>query len=79
MGLSVCWICLNFIEFLLMVVGSSVPTCFAKFNLQQVVIHFLGFLFTTWYILDVWHYSTLWLLWAFFSLVPFIYECAMLQ
>ena len=70
---------LCFIEVLLMIVGSSVPAIFSKFNLNQSVVHFLGCLFTTWFILDVWQYSWIWVLWVFFSLVPFITESVMLQ
>lgn len=32
-GLSACWICLCFVEFLMMIVGSSVPHMFAQWNL----------------------------------------------
>lgn len=58
----------------MMIVGSSVPNMFAQFNLVQILLHFLGCIFTVWFVLDSWGSSMIWVLWALFCVCPFIVE-----
>ena len=74
MGLLSSWMALCFFEFLMMVLGISVPHIFAQYNLVQILLHFLGCIFTIWYILDTWVNSDLWAMWTFFCLVPIFFE-----
>lgn len=67
------------IEFLLMLVGTSVPPIFAKFTLLQIMLHLLGILFTLWFILDSWKYTLLWPIFVLFSLLPILIEATILQ
>ena len=65
---------LCFLEFLLMLIGTSVPPIFAKFNLLQIILHLLGSLFTLWFILDSWRYTLIWTIFVLFSVLPIIIE-----
>lgn len=65
---------LCFLEFLMMLVGTSVPPTFAKYNLLQIILHLLGSLFTLWFILDSWRYSQIWTLFSLFSVLPILVE-----
>eukprot|EP00347_Sterkiella_histriomuscorum_P010928 403374394 len=67
--------CISF-EFVVMVLGMSL--LYNQFNIVQIFLHFLGCLFTTWFILDSWRFTYIWPLWAFFGLVPFIFECCII-
>jgi hypothetical protein len=55
-----------------MVLGISLT--FDKLNLFQIFLHFLGCLFTIWFVLDTWRYTYMWFIWGFFGLIPFILE-----
>lgn len=68
-------ICMTF-EFLLMVLGMSL--IFDKCNILQIFMHFLGCLFTAWFLLDTWRYNYMWYLWAFFGVLPFLIEILIL-
>ena len=66
-------------EFFMMILGSSVPFIYAKWNLIQIVLHFLGCLFSLWFILDTWQYIRIWYIFAPCSFIPFVLEIVMLQ
>lgn len=59
-------------EFVLMILGLTLT--FDKYNIVQIFIHFLGCLFTAWFLLDSWRYTRIWYIWSFFGVVPFIIE-----
>lgn len=63
----------------MMICGSSVPEFLLQTNLLQVVIHFMGVLFTTWFLLDQWRYTALWSLWAIFGVTAFLLELFLIQ
>ena len=67
------------LEFILMIVGTSVPPVFAKFNLLQIILHLLGCLFTVWFILDSWQYTLIWPIFIGFSLLPMLVEASIIQ
>jgi hypothetical protein len=77
-GLTICWMCLSAIEFFMMLIGSSVPPIFGQYVLLQVLLHFLGCLFTAWFVLDSWRYMRMWAIWAIFCLLPFSVEATIL-
>ena len=70
--------CLSAIEFFMMLIGSSVPPIFGQYVLLQVLLHFLGCLFTAWFVLDSWRYMRMWAIWAIFCLLPFSVEATIL-
>ena len=78
LGISYTFIALCFLEFVLMIIGTSVPPIFAKFNLLQIILHFLGSLFTIWFILDSWRYTLIWPIFVLFSILPIIIEATIL-
>ena len=39
-------------------------------NMFQCILHFVGSLYTCWYVMDEWHYKVMWHLWLFFNVVP---------
>lgn len=65
---------LCFFEFFMMVIGSSVADIFAMWNLTQILLHLLGCIGTLWFTLDMWRSGFFWVLWAFFGLVPALFE-----
>ena len=73
----ICGLCLT--EFLIMLLGSSVPPNFAVYNLLQVLCHLLGSLFVLWFKLDSWRYVYIWWIFALFVLPSFLLEIFMLQ
>ena len=75
-GCYAIWV-LCYFELFMMIIGSSVPFVFAKFNLLQNVLHFLGCLFTLWFILDTWSYYRIWYVFMLTSILPFILEVMM--
>jgi hypothetical protein len=62
----------------MMIVGSSVPQMFAQWNLLQILLHFMGCIFTVWFVLDSWPASDILQLWIFFCLLPFLCEIAII-
>ena len=57
---------------LVMIVGISVTV--DSLNFLQTVMHFLGSLFTGWFLLDSWQYARFLYLWIFFGLFPILLE-----
>jgi len=78
-GLSLSWIGICAFEFLMLICGSSVPEFLLQINLLQVVIHFMGVLFTTWFLLDSWRFVFMWPLWAIFAIPAFLLELYLIQ
>ena len=70
---------LCYIEMVFMIIGISVPFRFAKWNLLQIVLHFLGCLFTLWFILDTWNYTRITNIFIITGLLPFCLEIVMIQ
>ena len=69
----------GYFEILMMIVGTSVPFVYAKFNMIQIVLHFLGCLFLLWFILDTWNYIRIWYIFGICSVIPFVLEIVMLR
>lgn len=63
----------------MLICGSSVPEFLLQINLLQVVIHFMGVLFTTWFLLDSWRFVFMWPLWAIFAIPAFLLELYLIQ
>lgn len=78
-GVSSSWIAICAFEFLMMIFGSSVPEFLVELNFLQVVLHFMGTLFTTWFLLDAWRYTLIWVLWAVFAVPAFLIELVTIQ
>ena len=70
---------LCYLEIASMIIGFSVPFVFAKFNMLQIVLHFIGCLFTVWFILDTWNFARIWNIFICSALLPFILEIVMLR
>ena len=79
LGISYTFIALCLLEFIFMIVGTSVPPIFAEFTFLQIILHFLGSLFTIWFILDSWNYTLMWPIFVLFSIIPIIIEGTILQ
>ena len=79
LGVGYTIIGLCFLEFILMILGVSVPPKFAKYNLLQIILHLLGCLFTLWFILDSWQYTLIWPLFVGFSILPIMVEATIIQ
>lgn len=79
LGVGYTMIGLCFLEFILMIAGTSVPPSFAKYNLLQIILHLLGSLFTLWFILDSWQYTLIWPLFVGFSILPIMVEATIIQ
>eukprot|EP00163_Fabomonas_tropica_P000376 TRINITY_DN10229_c0_g1_i2.p1 TRINITY_DN10229_c0_g1~~TRINITY_DN10229_c0_g1_i2.p1 ORF type:complete len:148 (-),score=10.14 TRINITY_DN10229_c0_g1_i2:84-500(-) len=43
-------------------------------NLVQIVMHFVGAILTSFYVMEVWHARSLWWIWGFTSLIPAVVE-----
>ena len=67
----------GYFEILMMIVGTNVPFVYAKFNMIQIVFHFLGCLFLLWFILDTWNYIRIWYIFGLCSVLPFMLEIVM--
>jgi ABC-type dipeptide/oligopeptide/nickel transport system permease component len=63
----------------MMICGSSIPDFLLQVNFLQIIVHFMGVLFTTWFVLDTWRYTLLWILWAVFALPAFALELYAIQ
>ena len=78
-AVSAVWIAICAFEFLMMICGSTIPAFLMQLNLLQIMIHFMGVMFTTWFLLDSWRYNTLWALWGVFSIPIFLMELFAIQ
>ena len=78
-GLAACWIAICAFEFFMLICGSSVPAFLLQVNFLQIIIQFMGVLFTTWFLLDTWRYTLMWVLWAVFALPAFALELFSIQ
>lgn len=43
-------------------------------NVAHIMLHFLGSLYTSWFIMYQWNVATLWYIWVPFGLFPFLIE-----
>ena len=59
-------------EFLSMLVGISI--LFPELTFLQCFLHFLGCMFTLWFLLDSWQYKRIWYLFSLFGFFPFLIE-----
>jgi hypothetical protein len=73
-GFTISWMCFCTLEFLMMLIGSSVPSQFQMVNLLQVLLHLLGIVFTAWFVIDSWPARDLLPLWICFSIFPLVLE-----
>ena len=69
----------GYFELLMMILGTSVPFVYAKWNMIQIVFHFLSCLFLLWFILDTWNYIRIWYIFTLTSAMPFALEIVMLR
>ena len=67
----------GYFEILMMIVGTNVPFVYAKYNMIQIVLHFLGCLFLLWFILDTWNYIRIWYIFALTAVLPLVLEIVM--
>ena len=67
-----CWFAFLAVETLALIVGWSLTV--DSLNFLQIIIHFLGTLFSIWFLTDTWNYKTIWVIWTFFGLIPMILE-----
>ena len=67
----------GYFEILMMIVGTNVPFVYAKYNMIQIVLHFLGCLFLLWFILDTWNYIRIWYIFTLCSVLPLVLEIVM--
>lgn len=58
----------------MMILGSSVPEMLLQLNMLQIAFHALGVLFTAWFVVDSWRYTSLWALWGAFAIPPLLIE-----
>ena len=72
------WVAICAFETLMMILGTSVANAFASHVFVQVCFHFVGVLFTLWFILDDWRWPQLYWLICVFGGVPLIFEVIML-
>jgi hypothetical protein len=63
----------------MLIVGTSVPTFLLELNFIQIILHSMGVVFTTWFLLDTWRYTVLWALWAVFAVTVFLVELFTIQ
>ena len=73
-GLVVTWMCFCGFEYLMMLLGTSIPHMFAQWVLIQVLLHLLGCVFLVWFILDSWAASFIVRLFIGYSVLPLIAE-----
>ena len=59
-------------EILLLMIGYSL--FFDRLNIIQILLHLLGALFLTWFVMDLWGYNLIWGIWFAFGLIPFTIE-----
>jgi len=62
----------------MMIIGTSVANAFAGHVFVQCTFHFVGILFTLWFILDDWRWTQLYWLISVFAGVPLVFEGLML-
>eukprot|EP01016_Furgasonia_blochmanni_P049763 TRINITY_DN7593_c0_g1_i4.p2 TRINITY_DN7593_c0_g1~~TRINITY_DN7593_c0_g1_i4.p2 ORF type:complete len:145 (+),score=18.21 TRINITY_DN7593_c0_g1_i4:194-628(+) len=72
MGAVALSILLLMIEIFIQFIGFTI--FYDKINILQIILHGLGALLYSWFILEQWHYITLWYLWAIFGFAPFFIE-----
>ena len=56
-GVIIAWVAMIGFEFICMLIGFPVANAFATNNFIQVVLHFLGLVFSAWFMLDNWRYD----------------------
>jgi hypothetical protein len=47
-------------------------------NVAHILLHFLGSLYTSWFIMYQWNVRTLWYIWVPFGLFPFLIELSVI-
>ena len=47
-------------------------------NVAHILLHFLGSLYTSWFIMYQWNVTTLWYIWVPFGLFPFLIELSVI-
>ena len=56
----------------------AVSIFFGSVNLTQSALHFLGGLYTCWFVLYEWHYASYWTICGLFSVLPALVEAGAL-
>ena len=63
-----------FLELLFLLLGFSV--LYVRLNTFQIMIHGVGVLCSLWMIFDSWRFQFMWVMFAFFGLIPSLMEMA---
>jgi len=68
------WLSLGLALFDILGLVTGISMFLANVNVAHVLLHFLGSLYTSWFIMYQWNVTTLWYIWGPFCLVPFLIE-----
>ena len=68
------WMSLGLTIFDILGLVSGVSMFLPNVNVAHILLHFLGSLYTSWFIMYQWNVATLWYIWVPFCLVPFLIE-----
>ena len=68
------WLSLGLTVFNILGLVSGLSMFLANVNVAHILLHFLGSLYTSWFIMYQWNVTTLWYIWGPFCLVPFLIE-----
>jgi hypothetical protein len=68
------WLSLGLTVFDILGLVSGLSMFLANVNVAHILLHFLGSLYTSWFIMYQWNVTTLWYIWGPFCLVPFLIE-----
>ena len=60
------------VEIVLILIGATLMAPAMTF--LQCFLHFLGCMFSLYYIFDAWHFQRLWFIWGFFALLPLVFD-----
>ncbi len=70
------WICLGLTCCDLLGLVSGITMFLGGVNVAHIMLHFLGSLYMSWFIMYQWNTATLWYIWGPFNLLPFLIELA---
>ena len=68
------WLSLGLALFDILGLVTGISMFLANVSVAHVLLHFLGSLYTSWFIMYQWNVTTLWYIWGPFCLVPFLIE-----
>jgi len=68
-ALSIICLCFEFIGLM-----AGISMFMLTLNGFDIFAHFVGGMLTCWYIIDSWHYVSIWYIWVFFCFLPAMFE-----